>query len=77
MTHKDSQGVVIQIGAHVAYNRSGNVCPGEVIDLHPGHIKIRPMDRRSGYYIPKVSKVKHGSSILVLDNQDDFLLRLP
>jgi hypothetical protein len=72
---QDSQGTVIRPGQKVAYNRSGDVVPGEVINVQNSHVKILAEDRRAHY--PKVSKVKNGRSILVLDEPPGDLLKYP
>jgi hypothetical protein len=77
MTDKrDSQGTVIRQGQKVAYNRSGDVVPGEVIEVRDSHIKILA-DDRIGRFHPKVSKVRRGVSILVLTPPPDDLLKYP
>ncbi len=60
----DSQGREIEVGQRVAYNMSGQVVPGVVLAIHPGHIKIRcesTQNRR-----PDTSRVKNSRGIMVL-----------
>lgn len=64
--HEDSRGTPIRAGQLVAYNRSGDVIAGTVLDVHPGHIKIRPQPEHTISYGSNVSRVKRGRSILVL-----------
>lgn len=64
----DCRGTQITEGAKVAYNYSGDVVPGEVVGLTPGHVKIRL--GRSAQYSGSgrhISKVKRPRSILVLE----------
>jgi hypothetical protein len=76
---KDSAGVEIEVGQRVAYNCSGNVVAGEVVDAQPGHTKIRA---EGGACYPRkghISRVRNSRSILVLKRPEDdkFLLTLP
>lgn len=63
----DSRRREILVGSSVAYNRSGDVVAGEVLELASWHIKIVPHpDFVVRGQVQTYSKVKHGSSILVL-----------
>ena len=67
---KDSRGVPILPGVHVAYNRSGDVISGIVDHVTPGgeiHIKCdEDFDRNRA----NLSKVKRGTSCLVLGDPE-------
>lgn len=68
--HRDSRGVEIKNGQRVAYNRSGDVIEGTILDASSsGHIKVTPgEDFRASFGAPKFSRVRHGRSILVLSD---------
>lgn len=57
--------MILEPGQRVAYNRSGDVIEGEVLDVDcRSHIKVQPhTDFRANR---SYSKVRHGRSILVL-----------
>lgn len=61
----DSQGREIKEGDRVAYNLSGDVVPGVVIGISPGHIKIRCESAR---YVRRghISRVKNSRGVMVL-----------
>lgn len=65
-THHDSQGHPISAGLRVAFNRSGDVVPGIVLDVHPSHIKIKSIAASGGHPEGHISRVKNGRSVLVL-----------
>lgn len=61
--HRDRRGVVIEPDQLVAFNRSGDVVIGRVLDVQPSHTKIKALDQtRTGRF----SRVRRGGSIAVL-----------
>jgi hypothetical protein len=71
---KDRRGVPITKGAKVAYNMSGDVVPGEVVQVCSGHVKIKLLlaskyGSAAVHRIPPkphISQVKRPGSVLVL-----------
>ncbi len=61
--HCDSQGREIEVGQRVAYNMSGQVVPGVVLDVQWGHIKVSCESRNHSAH---VSRVRNPLSIMVL-----------
>jgi hypothetical protein len=78
---KDSAGTRIEVGQKVAYNCSGNVVGGEVVDVHPGHTKIKATGGATYPRAGHISRVKNSRSILVLaqppGQHDAWMLNLP
>ncbi len=71
MNHRDSQSVLIREGDRVAYNLSGDVVPGVVIDTScASHVKIRLVQKGAGFKSGHISRVKNARSILVLAGDD-------
>lgn len=66
MKARDSRGVQYDVGARVAYNRSGNVIAGEVVHITASMVKIKPDNEWQGGYWPHISHVKNRNSILVI-----------
>lgn len=66
----DSRGKALRAGQRVAYNLSGNVALGEIVDVQPSHIKISRI--AGGYQMPDghISRVRNGGSIMVLQPSD-------
>lgn len=64
---RDSRYRVIDVGDRVAYNRSGDVVEGVVIDVRANYALIEPHeDYRRNWFTSSYSKVKRGMSIIVL-----------
>lgn len=67
--YRDSRLREIQPGQRVAYNRSGNVIEGTVLEVRSSYVLIEPhedfLSPRSSW--PAESRVKCGTSILVLE----------
>lgn len=64
---RDSRRVPLRVGQRVAYNRSGDVVEGIIVDVHPGHCKIMAhADFMQGRNDMVPSRVKNERSILVL-----------
>ena len=76
---KDSRGVRIEVGQKVAYNCSGNVVAGTVVDVQPSHTKIKAWGGATYPREGHISRVKNSRSIFVIvaDDVGDWLLRLP
>lgn len=74
MLHKDSQRRAIREGHLVAYNMSGQVVPGEVLDVSGQVIKViykgRDFPGNPIKADAHVSKVRDGSSMLILTPPD-------
>jgi hypothetical protein len=75
--HKDSQGRILEVGQKVAYNRSGDVVPGEITFLG-SEIRILCLGKNTYSYSqqvqagkPIVSRVRNGTSVLVLEDAPD------
>jgi hypothetical protein len=70
VSRRDSRGRLLAVGQRVAYNRSGNVAEGKIIDIQWSHIKIEPHPdyvRNCQRGLP-YSRVKNSLSIMVLDD---------
>jgi hypothetical protein len=67
---KDVRGADLVPGARVAYNISGDVALGTIIDAKPGHFKIELLHDAAGMPALHVSRVRNARSILVLRNGD-------
>ena len=73
--HKDSQGRELEVGQKVAYNRSGDVVPGEITFLG-AEITILCLSKNAYSYSIQskknggriVSRVRNGTSVLVLED---------
>lgn len=67
----DSRKREIRPGQRVAYNMSGNIALGEVLDVQRSHVKIQQI---AGGYTPHrgphISRVKNGGSIMILQPSD-------
>lgn len=77
MTHKDSRGTPLRVGQHVAYNRSGNVITGTITFLGKkitivcdDEFILEQWSPETRSFVlpdaPAPSRVRHGSSVLVL-----------
>ena len=66
----DSIGQTIKVGNKVAYNRSGNVVPGIVLDIisHTQYGNPRLKYKIKNSIDDSISYVKDGLSILILEN---------
>jgi ribosomal protein L27 len=77
--HKDIMGTEVKVGQKVVYNRGGTLCPGEVVGVG-NEIRVmldrslwdkffRKWDRTTNKMVPdqpKPSRIKHGTTLLVL-----------
>lgn len=64
---KDSRGVVLKVGQHVAFNRSGDVCAGIIVYVGKAiQIDCDP-EFQSTYLTSNISRVRNSRSILVLE----------
>lgn len=67
--HRDSRGYELKPGQRVAYNRSGDVIEGTILDVScASHIKVEPHRDFRRNYASTFSKVRHGRSVMILEN---------
>jgi hypothetical protein len=64
---KDSRGVVLRVGQHVAFNRSGHIATGIVEHVGTAVKIYRDPEFQSKYHASKHSRVHNYRSILVLE----------
>lgn len=73
MTWTDSRHRPLAVGQRVAYNRSGDVVEGEIVHLTRSAVHIQPShDYQRPWSSSPLSKVKRGSSIMVLPPEDNW-----
>jgi hypothetical protein len=76
---RDNRGTKIEVGQKVAYNLSGQVSLGEIVNIVPGDpnnyykrcvIEVRPLLKNDLKFHAKPSKVRSPFNVLVLlDNE--------